>query len=70
MKKNRKECISGKVRFRDHEQAVDALHRSANRRHFADQDGRQTRRQEIRSYNCKFCKGHHLTSQELWGLAA
>ena len=68
--KRRKECASKKVRFRDHEQAVEALHRAANHRHFAELDGTNTRRQECRVYECKLCKGFHLTSQQNWGLAA
>ncbi len=68
--KKRKECITKKVRFRDHEQAVEALHRAVNYRHFAEIDGTQTKRLERRSYACKFCKGYHLTSQVSWGLAA
>jgi hypothetical protein len=63
-------CPTQKVRFRDHKEAIGALHRSVTIREFAAQDGFSTRRKETRSYHCKKCKGFHLTSKQQWGLAA
>jgi hypothetical protein len=53
----------GKVRFRDHREAVGALHKAAAVRHRADEDGTETRRQEVRTYECGACHGFHLTSK-------
>jgi hypothetical protein len=63
-------CPSLKVRYKDHKQAIEALHRAVRIRKFAAQDGVATRRNESRSYHCKKCKGFHLTSQQQLGLAA
>jgi hypothetical protein len=54
---------SGKRRFRDHAEAVAALHCAQNSRQWAARDGMITRRREIRSYRCPMCNGWHLTSQ-------
>jgi hypothetical protein len=51
---------SGKTRFRDHSEAVGALHTAAVAREFS---GGTTRRQECRCYSCPACHGWHLTSQ-------
>lgn len=65
------ECPSGKRRFKDHRQAVSALHKSATARVFAQADNNKTRRAEVRTYRCGMCNGHHLTSKAEWyGLAA
>ncbi len=53
---------SGKRRFRDHREAVVALHQAANHRARAIEQGEVSRRREVRSYRCKKCKGWHLTS--------
>ncbi len=53
---------SGKRRFRDHREAVEALHRAATQRRWAAEDAEHSRRQEVRSYRCKACRGWHLTS--------
>lgn len=72
--KDSKRCESGKVRFKDHRQAVEALHSTQN--HSANQIQKfgDTRRREVRSYSCPICKGWHLTSQpltsDIFGLAA
>ncbi|ADU49602.1 hypothetical protein Intca_3116 [Intrasporangium calvum DSM 43043] len=54
-----------KVRFRDHRQAIEALHRAANARKWSLLRGATTRRREQRAYPCGHCKGWHLTSQPL-----
>ena len=57
-------CPSGKVRFRDRLEAIEALHRAENARKFSEQDGLENRRNEKRIYKCSLCAGQHLTSQE------
>lgn len=57
-------CETGKVRFRDRQEAIEALHRAENLRKFSEQDGLATRRNEKRIYKCPLCAGHHLTSQD------
>lgn len=52
---------TGKTRFRDHEAAVDALHRAAAARVRAAADGVSTTRREVGSYECPRCHGWHLT---------
>jgi hypothetical protein len=54
---------SSKYRFRDHSEAIQALHRAQNARHWAEADGTTTRRSEVRAYRCRDCNGWHLTSQ-------
>ena len=51
--------ITRKVRFRDHDEAVAALHAAEVARVFS---AGQTNRQECRSYACNACHGWHLTS--------
>jgi tRNA G26 N,N-dimethylase Trm1 len=58
--------VSAKRRFRDHREAVAALQQASNVRGRAREDGIETRRQEVRSYECTACKGWHLTSQPVW----
>ena len=53
-----------KVRYRDHREAVSALHAIVGIRWRALNDGVVCRRREVRSYSCDSCKGFHLTSQE------
>lgn len=57
-------CTSTKVRFRDHREAVRALHFAQNSRVTAELLGLETRRRECRTYVCDVCRGWHLTSQE------
>ncbi|MGK3950951.1 hypothetical protein ACLKM7_01365 [Microbacterium sp. I2] len=52
----------GKIRFRDHREAVSALHSAATLRQRAAEAMLSTRRHEIRTYECDACHGHHLTS--------
>lgn len=51
-----------KVRFRDHREAVAALHNVALLRKRAEEEALLTRRHEVRSYKCEACRGFHLTS--------
>lgn len=53
----------GKVRFRDHREAVTALHSLQALRQRAEEAMVPTRRREVRSYECSHCNGFHLTSQ-------
>lgn len=55
-------CRSRKVRFRDHDEAISALHKASNARNIAQAAGAETRRLEIRCYECPACRGYHLTS--------
>ena len=65
------DCPTGKRRFKDHRQAVSALHKSATARVFAAADNNKTRRAEVRTYRCGLCNGYHLTSKaERYGVAA
>lgn len=52
----------GKVRFRDHREAVTALHNVVMLRQRAEEAAQPTRRREVRSYHCEACRGFHLTS--------
>lgn len=58
-------CISGKVRFRDHRDAVNALHQIANARSVARDLQLTSNRRECRTYRCTACKGWHLTSRPM-----
>lgn len=55
----------GKTRFRDHRQAVRALHAIAN--NYLEMEPTAHRRYPVRSYECDVCAGWHLTSQNGWG---
>lgn len=55
--------LSGKVRFRDKREALDALHRAVAIRQLTEANGQSCRRQERRVYACVSCSGWHLTSQ-------
>ena len=54
---------TGKHRFRDHAEAVEALHSAQNARQRAELAGVASRRRERRAYSCAACNGFHLTSQ-------
>lgn len=58
--------LGGKRRYRDHSEAIAALHGVANARYRAELDGVETRRREVRAYECDFCHGWHLTSKQVW----
>ncbi|HNA98728.1 MAG TPA: hypothetical protein PKX56_01970 [Marmoricola sp.] len=61
-KKNK--CQTGKIRFRDHNEAVGFLHSAANARKVANELGLATTRREVRSYRCNLCRGFHVTSKD------
>lgn len=54
---------TGKLRYRDHDQARDGLSSSKERRLRVESEGLTSRRHEIRTYKCSFCAGWHSTSQ-------
>lgn len=62
--------VSGKRRFRDKREAVDALHHAVNARKVATEFNLPSRRHEIRTYACSACRGWHLTSMQAYQLAA
>lgn len=51
--------VTRKRRFRDHFEAIKALHRLQER------STRDTVQQRV--YECDACEGWHLTSQKVWG---
>lgn len=53
----------GKRRFRDHHEAVRALHQAGNARRRAFDEGQDSTRRETRVYSCDACHGWHMTSQ-------
>ena len=56
----RRSCpTTGKIRFFDHKDAVRALHFIKGEAGYGS-----GKRKERRSYECPFCKGWHLTSQQ------
>ena len=56
---------SGKVRFRERNDAKLALTLAAYRRTRSDDSG-EPRRREVRTYRCAACRGWHLTSMPAW----
>lgn len=61
---------SGKLRYRDQPEAINALHHAVTARHRAEVDGVETGHRECRAYACPACRGWHLTSQAVWGAVA
>lgn len=61
-----RKCPSGKVRLKDHKQAVHSLHRAKGAGSIELENNGSTTRQECRTYFCGMCKGHHLTSKREW----
>ena len=61
--KESQRCSCGKVRFRDREQAIDALHRIYNSAKSSLEEYGTTHRHECQSYQCGLCLGWHLTSR-------
>ena len=59
-------CTTGKIRFRDRQEAIAALHRAENNRSTAALAGQVTRRREVRCYRCPSCRGVHLSSLPTW----
>jgi hypothetical protein len=62
--------VSGKVRFRDKREALEALHQAVATRRLREAEGQASRRQECRVYACLSCSGWHLTSQAAPEVAA
>jgi len=53
---------SGKLRYRTHQDAVEALHRAHGAVWAAGAFGGSTGHRERRCYDCSSCGGYHLTS--------
>ena len=58
-------CQSGKIRYRDHDEAIKALHRTQSMAVIALEMTGNTSRAEKRTYYCGQCNGFHLTSKPL-----
>lgn len=54
---------TGKRRYRDKREGVVVLRRAWTARRWAELDGTETRRREVRVYQCPKCLGWHVTSQ-------
>jgi len=54
---------TSKRRYRDKKEGLVALHTAQNARHWAELDGTETRRRELRVYPCLRCHGWHATSR-------
>jgi hypothetical protein len=63
MPRTRVRGCGGKVRFRDHEEAVEALHRANFARRRCVEDGATTTHGAVRTYYCPRCSGYHLASR-------
>lgn len=59
MRTNRKRTCRGKVRFRDHTEAVRSLHMIASRGERSGRNGVIP----VRAYECPRCGGFHVTSR-------
>lgn len=59
-------ATTGKLRYRDHRQASDALSSTRWRRRLDQLDGIESKRNETRSYKCPHCGGWHITSIANW----
>lgn len=57
--------VTGKVRWPDGKAAVEVLHQASTAAHWAEVNGQQSRRHEVRHYLCPHCKGFHTTSQSV-----
>lgn len=57
---------SRKIRYRDHQQASDALSSARWRRRLDELDGIESKRNETRAYKCPDCSGWHVTSIAAW----
>jgi hypothetical protein len=63
--KLRGRCPDGKLRFKDRQMAIEALHRMKNAAARAVELTGSTTRTEKRHYFCGKCQGYHVTSQDL-----
>jgi hypothetical protein len=61
--KDRFQCGSRKVRYRDKRELTRSLHRMQNKRRFQLLDEGVSERNEIRGYLCPDCRGWHATSK-------
>lgn len=59
-------CPTGKVRLKDHKDAVRSLHKMTNAGKIEVANNGFTKRRETRTYFCDRCNGYHLTSQVEW----
>lgn len=58
MSRSKTRTCGGKVRYRDHDQAIRAIHRLQSR---------SSREKQVkRAYWCDGCNGWHLTSRAQW----
>jgi hypothetical protein len=64
--KLRGRCPDGKIRFKDREMAIVALHRMKNAAARAVELNGTTTRTEKRTYFCGKCQGYHVTSKDSW----
>lgn len=61
---NPRKCqATGKRRYRDKRESLVVLHLAFTARHWAELDGTETCRGEVRVYQCSKCRGWHATSQ-------
>ena len=58
--------VTGKVRWPDGKAAIEVLHQASTAARWAEADGQQSRRREVRHYRCPHCQGFHTTSQPVW----
>ncbi len=65
LSKLRGRCPEGKVRFKDRQMVIEALHRMQNAAAWAVELTGNTTRAEKRYYFCGKCKGYHTSSQDL-----
>ena len=56
-------CATQKRRFRDHKEAIGALHGAQAYARLETEACGESRRAECRVYECFSCKGWHLTSK-------
>ncbi len=63
-------CVSGKPRYRDHGEAITALHSTKLAAERAIALTGSTKRKECRAYHCPNCSGWHLSSKSYWSVAA
>jgi hypothetical protein len=61
--KQRFQCPSRKVRYRDKRELTSFLHRLENKRRYELLGEGVSARNEVRGYACSDCRGFHLTSQ-------
>ena len=65
-KSGKGKCPTGKLRLKDHKDAVRSLHKAQSAGQIEQENNGVTNRQECRTYFCGMCKGHHLTSKREW----